>query len=76
MESLIVNIDSRYRDYIKYPSENKFSINLGRNYKNVKAIKLLSIELNNTISYMDSIKKRKLYFTGWCSSHYCYIFRK
>jgi hypothetical protein len=57
MESLIVNIDSRYRDYIKYPSENKFSINLGRNYKNIKAIKLLSIELNNTISYMDSIKK-------------------
>lgn len=53
MEDIIINIDSRYRDVKKYPSECNFQINLEKYYKNIISIKIISIELNNSIRFLN-----------------------
>ena len=56
MEDFFVNIDSRYRDVNQYPNESKYKVMLNRTYKNIISIKFSSIELINTISYIDNEK--------------------
>lgn len=56
MEDFFVNIDSRYRDSTLYPNESKFKLTLNRTYKNIMSIKFMSIEIINTVSYIDSVK--------------------
>ena len=56
METLIYNIDSRHRDFSKYPSETDFTIDLNENVKNVAAIKLSSVEYGNTSHVFSSSK--------------------
>jgi len=67
MEDILINIDSRYRDHVLYPSETKFKINLNKNYKNISSIRIISVELNNsiinTMNYNKiSYKKNNNYF--------------
>ncbi len=56
MEEIILNIDSKYRDIIKYPNECKFRINLEKTYKNIVSIRMTSLEINNSINYISSQK--------------------
>jgi hypothetical protein len=56
-EDIIINIDSRYRNIFKYKSGSKFSINFSNEYKNIISAKLLSIEINNNVAYIDNKKK-------------------
>jgi hypothetical protein len=56
MEDFFLNIDSRYRDIATYPNESKFKYFLNRMYKNVMSVKFMSIELVNTVSYIDTFK--------------------
>lgn len=56
MEDTLISIDSKYRDFIKYPNESKFTINLETIYKNIVAVKLVSLEMTNSINYISSVK--------------------
>ena len=56
MEDFFINIDSRYRDIQTYPNESKFKFTLNRMYKNIISVKFMSIELINTVSYIDTFK--------------------
>jgi hypothetical protein len=56
MEDILVNIDSKYRDTSIYPNESKFRLNFDVPYKNIISAKMVSIELNNSINYIDSSK--------------------
>lgn len=62
MEEILINVDSRYRDIITYPSESKFRINLEKTYKNIVSVRMISVEMNNSINYIDS-KKNNNWFT-------------
>ena len=54
METILINIDSKYRDLIKYPNESNFNFLLDKLYKNVISIKMASFELDNTfIKYIN-----------------------
>jgi hypothetical protein len=57
MEEILLNIDSRYRDTIMYPTETKFRYTLEKSIKNVGSIKLASLEVNNSINYISSTRK-------------------
>ncbi len=57
MEEILINVDSRYRDIIQYPNECKFRYNLEKCYKNIISVRMVSLELNNSINYVDSQKK-------------------
>jgi hypothetical protein len=56
MEDTLISIDSKYRDFTKYPNESKFTINFEKIYKNIVAVKLTSLEMTNSINYISSIK--------------------
>ena len=56
MEDVLLNIDSKYRDLQLYPNENKFRINLDKSYKNIVSAKIVSIEINNTLTYLSDVK--------------------
>jgi len=43
-----INVDSRNRDKTKYPNQNKYKMNLGRSFSNVKSVSLKSTEFPNT----------------------------
>jgi len=45
MKKIIINIDSRDRDLVKYPNSSYFSTKLGNKIRNVKSIKIDKIEL-------------------------------
>ncbi len=62
MEEIFINIDSKYRDRIAYPSETKFRINLEKTYKNIVSVTINSLEINNSINYISS-KKDNNYIT-------------
>lgn len=65
MEDIIINIDSRYRDTTIYSNPSKFRMNFNTTYKNIISLKITSIEINNTISYIDEKKNNNfitLYF--------------
>ena len=53
MEDILINIDSKYRDINIYPKETKFRINLDNNYKNITSVKLVSIELNHNVQFLN-----------------------
>lgn len=44
----VVNIDSKDRDLVLWPNQNDFKVFLGKTFRNVKSIKLLSLEFPNT----------------------------
>ena len=56
MEDILISIDSKYRDFIKYPNESKFTLNFEKIYKNIVSAKLVSLELTNSINYISSTK--------------------
>lgn len=56
MEEIFINIDSKYRDRIAYPHETKFRINLEKTYKNIVSATINSLELNNSINYISTLK--------------------
>ena len=56
MEDILLNIDSKYRNLQLYPNENKFRINLDKPYKNIVSAKIVSIEINNTLTYLSDSK--------------------
>ena len=56
MEEIILNIDSKYRDIIKYPNECKFRINLEKTFKNIVSVRMTSLEINNSINYISTQK--------------------
>ena len=65
MEDIIVNIDSRYRDRTIYSNPSKFKMNFLSPYKNIISIKITSVEINNSVSYIDCSKNNNfltLYF--------------
>jgi hypothetical protein len=49
-------IDSKYRDFTKYPNESKFTLNFEKIYKNIVSIRLISLELTNSINYISPVK--------------------
>ena len=57
MEDTLISIDSKYRDTTKYQNESKFTINLEKTYKNIVSIKMVSLEITNTINYISSSKQ-------------------
>ena len=57
MEDILISIDSKYRDFTKYPDESNFSFILQKIYKNIVSVKLVSLELTNSINYISSSKK-------------------
>lgn len=56
MEDILISIDSKYRDFTKYPNESKFTLNFEKIYKNIVSVKLVSLELTNSINYINTIK--------------------
>ena len=54
MEEILVNIDSKYRDITVYPHESKYSITFEKKYKNIISVRMLSLEITNTINYAKS----------------------
>ena len=52
MNTIIVNIDSRFRDINKYKNSGKFSIPVGDRIKNVKSIKMVSFEFPRLINFL------------------------
>jgi hypothetical protein len=57
MEEILLNIDSRYRDIFVNPNECKFRFNFDKTYKNIISARMTSIEVNNSGTYIDSIKQ-------------------
>jgi hypothetical protein len=57
MEEVIINIDSRYRNIFIYPNECKFRYDLEKTYKNIISARMISLEVNNSASYIDNVKK-------------------
>jgi len=64
MEETLINIDSKYRDTSVYPNESKFKINLEKTYKNVISIRIATLELYNSVNYIDSKKNN-----NWIKVH-------
>lgn len=62
MEDTLISIDSKYRDITKYPNESKFTLNFEKIYKNIVSVKLVSLELTNSINYI-SLAKNNDYIT-------------
>lgn len=62
MEDTIISIDSKYRDLSKYPNESSFTINLDKIYKNIVSVKLVSLELTNSLNFASTMKGNN-YFT-------------
>ena len=60
----IVSVDSRDRDKEIYPKVNNFKTFLGKTYKNVKSIKLLSTEFPNTEGVIKSDINNKVYWVN------------
>ena len=60
MEDTLISIDSKYRDFTKYPNESNFTFIFEKIYKNVISVKLTSLELTNTINYASSFKKNSI----------------
>jgi hypothetical protein len=56
MEEVLLNIDSRYRDITVYPQESKYKLTLEKMYKNIISARMVSMEITNTINYIDSKK--------------------
>jgi hypothetical protein len=56
MEEILINIDSKYRDVVKYPNECKFRINFEKTYKNIVSLRMTSLEVNNSINYISTQK--------------------
>jgi len=57
MEEIFINVDSKYRDQILYPTETKFKINLEKSLKNIGSVTISSLEINNSINYISSTKQ-------------------
>ena len=53
----MLNVDSRYRDILFYPNECKFRYNLEKMYKNIISARMISIEVNNSATYLDDVKQ-------------------
>ena len=58
----IVAIDSRDRDLINYPYVNDFKVFLGRIFRNVKSIELVSMEVANTEGVIREGVNDKIYW--------------
>lgn len=56
MEEVLINIDSRYRDITIYPQESKYKLTMEKMYKNIISARMVSMEITNTINYIDSKK--------------------
>jgi hypothetical protein len=57
MEDTLISIDSKYRDFSTYSNESKFTFTPEKIYKNIVSVKMVSLELTNTINYISSLKK-------------------
>lgn len=57
MEEILLNVDSRYRNILIYPNECKYKYNFERKYKNIISAKMVSIEVNNSTTYIDNVKQ-------------------
>jgi hypothetical protein len=57
MEEILINVDSRYRDILVYPNECKFKYSLDKMYRNIISARMLSIEVNNSSTYLDANKQ-------------------
>jgi len=54
METILINIDSKYRDKSKFDKSTQFNYKLDKNYKNITSIKISSFEMcNNNIEYLN-----------------------
>jgi hypothetical protein len=58
----IVSLDSRDRDTDLYPRVNKFKSFLGRTFKNIKSIRLISTEFPNTEGVIKKEVNNKVYW--------------
>ena len=61
MEEILINIDSKYRDISVYPQESKYSITFEKKFKNIISVRMLSLEITNTINYISSQKKNNYF---------------
>jgi len=62
METILINIDSKYRDFSLYKKSTQFNLTLDNSYKNIVSIKMSSFEMcNNQIKYLNynNISKSK-----------------
>jgi hypothetical protein len=62
MEEILVNIDSKYRDITVYPQESKYSITFEKKFKNIISVRMLSLEITNTINYINSTKNNNFFY--------------
>ena len=56
MEEVLINIDSKYRDITIYPQESKYTLLMEKKYKNIISARMVTLEITNTINYIDSKK--------------------
>lgn len=61
METIVVNVDSRFSDKTKYPNPGQFTMQQNDIIKNVKKIKIASIEIPNVFYYF-SQKRQNIQF--------------
>ena len=61
MEEILINIDSKYRDLTVYPQESKYSITFEKKYKNIISVRMLSLEITNTINYISNVKNNNYF---------------
>jgi hypothetical protein len=61
MEEILINIDSKYRDLTVYPQESKYSITFENKYKNIISVRMLSLEITNTINYISTQKNNNFF---------------
>ena len=66
MENVLVNIDSRFRDRLKYPNAAKCTYRMSEKIKNCKYIRMSSIEFPN-LYHTFSSKKLNTYFYITCT---------
>ena len=64
----VLTIDSSFRDHIRYPNANHFKMDLRRQYRNVKSVRIISSEFPNTDQLIKSMpedqRNNRLYWVN------------
>ena len=63
INQVIIMIDSRDRNYTKYPNSNKYTIMLNESYRNVESVELIAAHIPNS-GYLINNNNNKLEFSN------------
>jgi hypothetical protein len=62
METIVLHVDSKFRNKSTYPNSGKFNFELENPIKNIQAIRLSSIELPNVFYEFTAIKQNNFFY--------------